>query len=183
MSYATYFRKEVYSFLLMYYHSAMIILGIDPGTARTGWGMIELQGTSYTLIAYGVIATKGDKLSDKYTTIFEELEQIITSYRPDCLSIETQFVSKNPQSTIKIGMARGVAILAAARAGLPIYEYAPTRAKKALTGSGRAQKADIQKMVALLLSTKETIPHDAADALALAICHAHFHKLSVATIL
>ncbi|MCH9811788.1 crossover junction endodeoxyribonuclease RuvC [bacterium] len=161
----------------------MIILGIDPGTVRTGWGVIKLEGNSYTLLGYGVISTKAKHLSEKYLEIFEGLEKVIASYRPDCISIETQFVSKNPASTIKIGMARGTALLAGARASLPIYEYAPTRAKKALTGSGRAQKEDIQKMIGLLLSSKKDIPHDAADALSLAICHAHFHKSPLATIL
>lgn len=161
----------------------MIILGIDPGTARTGWGIISLQGNSYTLIAYGVISPKSKILSEKYADIYDGVKEVIKKYQPNCMSIETQFVSKNPQSTIKIGMARGVALVAGAKANIPIYEYAPTKAKQAVTGSGRAQKEDIQRMIGLLLSSKKNIPHDAADALSLAICHAHFHKSPFCTIL
>ena len=161
----------------------MIILGIDPGTARTGWGVILLEGNSYTLVAYGVIAPKSKVLSDKYAEIYDGICDVIAEYKPESISVETQFVSKNPQSTIKVGMARGVAIVAGAKAGIPIYEYAPTRAKQAVTGSGRAKKEDIQRMIGLLLASKKNIPHDAADALSLAICHAHFHKSPFCNIL
>lgn len=151
----------------------MIILGIDPGTARTGWGVIETNGSSYTLIASGVITPKTKILSEKYAEIYDGINHIIDTFHPHCISVETQFVSKNPQSAIKIGMARGMAVLAGAKRSLPIYEYTPLKAKKAITGSGKAGKEDMQKMIGLLLSTKKIIPHDAADALALAICHSH----------
>jgi crossover junction endodeoxyribonuclease RuvC len=151
----------------------MIILGIDPGTARTGWGVIETSGSSYKLIAYGVIAPKTKILSEKYVEIYDGINVIIDKFHPSCVSVETQFVSKNPQSAIKIGMARAMAVLAGAKRELPIFEYTPLKAKKAVTGSGKAQKEDMQRMIGLLLSTQKAIPHDAADALALAICHSH----------
>ncbi|MCH9617755.1 MAG: Crossover junction endodeoxyribonuclease RuvC [Chlamydiia bacterium] len=151
----------------------MIILGIDPGTARTGWGVIETNGSSYKLLACGVIAPKTKVLSEKYVEIFDEINSLIDQFQPHCISVETQFVSKNPQSAIKIGMARGMAILAGAKRSIPIFEYTPLKAKKAVTGSGKAQKEDMQKMIGLLLSTQKRISHDAADALALAICHSH----------
>ena len=152
----------------------MIILGIDPGTACTGWGAIKLLHSKHTLMGFGTIRPKGTILSKKYAQIFDEINTILDEFSPDCISVETQFVYKNPQAAIKIGMARAMAILAAAKRDISIYEYTPLKAKQAVTGSGKARKEDVEKMISLLLNISKKIPLDASDALSLAICHAHF---------
>ena len=153
----------------------MIIVGVDPGTQVTGYGIIKVDGNTYQAIDYGCIRPPtGYKLTERYLIIFNALEEIINKYSPDALVVETQYVQKNIQSAIKLGMARGIAIVAAKKQGVAIFEYAPSKAKKAVVGNGRASKSQVQKMVQLLLrlATLPT-PEDAADALALAICHAH----------
>ena len=154
---------------------ATIILGIDPGTRITGYGLIKCQRASHEVIDFGCIKPPPSlPFSERYLIIFNALEHLITTHKPDALSIETQFVYKNVQSALKLGMARGVALLAAAKNGIPIYEYAPKKAKLALVGNGSASKEQVQKMLQLLLQLKEVPePEDAADALCLAICHAH----------
>ncbi len=154
----------------------MKILGIDPGTSCTGWGVVKIVGNSYHFVAYGTITPKTKILSEKYVIIFDEINKIIDTHQPEYLSVETQFVDKNPQSAIKLGMARGMAVLAGAKKNIPIYEYTPLKAKQAVCGSGNASKEHVQKMISILLNISENIPHDAADALALAICHAHFAR-------
>ncbi len=153
----------------------MIILGIDPGTIVTGYGIIKTTGTSrYVLIDYGCIRPPPKhNINDRYLIIHEGAEELIRKYQPDVLSIETQYVHKNPQSAIKLGMARGVVIVAARKSGVDVYEYTPTTAKRSVTGRGGASKEQVQSMLQHLLNLKEKpTPQDAADALALAICHA-----------
>ncbi len=153
----------------------MIIIGIDPGTQITGYGVIKVTGHIYQAVDYGCIRPPASyKLTDRYLIIFNALEEIIDKFAPDAFVVETQYVKKNIQSAIKLGMARGIAILAAKKRGIPIFEYAPSRAKQAVVGKGHASKTQVQKMVQFLLrlSTAPT-PEDASDALALAICHAH----------
>lgn len=133
-----------------------------------------MTGNSYALIACGTIRPKGKHLSEKYNTIFEELSELIKKYRPEALSVETQFVYKNVQSAIKVSMARASAIIAGTQGGAEIFEYTPLRVKQAVTGSGKAPKEAVEKMIRILLSTDVKMSHDAADALALAISHAHF---------
>jgi crossover junction endodeoxyribonuclease RuvC len=154
----------------------MIIMGVDPGTLITGYGIIKVNGTRYEAIDYGCIRPPGKyKLSDRYLIIFNSIEELLEKYQPDYIAIETQYVSKNVQSAIKLGMARGVVVIAAARRNVKIYEYAPTKAKLAVVGSGHASKQQVQGMVQALLSLPSPPePEDAADALALAICHAHY---------
>ncbi|MCH9621861.1 MAG: Crossover junction endodeoxyribonuclease RuvC [Chlamydiia bacterium] len=161
----------------------MIILGIDPGTACTGWGVIKIVNNTYEFIDCGTIRPKEKKLSLKYNTIFEELMKIVHKYKPEAVSIETQFVYKNPSSAIKISMARAMAILAATQNDIDVFEYTPTRAKQAVTGSGKAPKEAVEKMMYLLLNIRKKISNDAADALSLALCHAHFMNSLLATIL
>ena len=153
----------------------MIIIGIDPGTLITGYGIILLEGTTCSAIDYGCVRPPAKlKLSDRYLILFNAMEELIDNYKPHALAVETQFVQKNIQSAIKLGMARGVAIIAAKKKGIPIFEYAPTKAKLAVVGNGRASKQQVQGMVQLLLNLPELpTPEDAADALALAICHAN----------
>lgn len=152
----------------------MKILGIDPGTACTGWGVIEVINNSYHFFGCGVIRPNMDILSEKYGYIYDNLCTLIKNYAPSHISIESQFVYKNPQSALKIGMAKGVAILAGVKNGLSIFEYPPLKAKQAVTGHGNASKEGVEKMIRLLLNISEKIPSDAADALSLAICHAHY---------
>lgn len=159
----------------------MIIIGIDPGTRITGYGVIEVQGTTYRTIDYGCIRPPPTlKLSDRYFILFNAIEELLIKYRPHALAVETQYVEKNVQSAIKLGMARGAAIIAAKRQGLSVFEYAPTKAKLAVVGNGKASKGQVQGMVKLLLSLKEIpTPEDAADALALAICHAQSYNPAI----
>jgi crossover junction endodeoxyribonuclease RuvC len=153
----------------------LIILGIDPGTCVTGYGVIQYSSNKQQALGFGCIRPpKKQVLSQRYLIIFNGLCQLMDEYKPDAVSIETQFVSKNPQSAIKLGMARGMAVLAATQRNIPVYEYAPKRAKQAVVGSGSASKEQVQKMMQLLLKLPEPpAPEDAADALALALCHGH----------
>lgn len=153
----------------------MIIIGIDPGTVVTGYGIIRVTGNGdYEVVDYGCIRpSSGLKLTDRYLFIFHGIEELVEKYAPEVLVVETQFVGRNVQSAIKLGMARGVAIIAAKRRGVSVYEYAPTKAKLAVVGNGKASKRQVQMMVQLLLKLRELPPEDAADALALAICHAN----------
>ncbi len=156
------------------------IIGVDPGTKTTGWGIILFENNRYQLIDCGAIQTKSSAPTEqKYLQIFDELSSIIEIHSPDVLSVETQFMDKNFQSAIKVGMARGMAYLAAAKRNIPVFEYAPTKAKQAVTGKGSAPKEAVARMVKILLGIKElTAPLDATDALAIAITHAHFSRTS-----
>lgn len=153
----------------------MIIFGVDPGTCVTGYGVLEFFDGSFRVLDFGCIKTPQSlKLTDRYLIIFDCLQQLLEKFNPDVLVVETQFVHKNSQSAIKLGMARGIVLLAAKKRGMQIMEYSPTRAKKAVTGRGHATKYQVQAMVKQLLDLEEIPePEDAADALALAICHAN----------
>jgi crossover junction endodeoxyribonuclease RuvC len=156
----------------------IIVLGIDPGTCITGYGLICLSVGKIEPVDYGCIRPPvGLPLHERYRIIFEATEQLIQKHRPSVMAIETQFVLKNAQSAIKLGMARGMAVLAAARANLELHEYAPKRAKQAVVGNGSASKAQVGRMIGALLHLPEIPePEDAADALALAICYANTRK-------
>jgi len=158
-----------------------VIMGIDPGTLKTGYGIIEVCGNTYKTLDYGcIVPPPKEKLSQRYLIIFEALSELLQKYQPNALSVETQYVDKNVQSALKLGQARGMAILAATQRGVAIYEYAPTKAKKAVVGKGQASKEQVQAMVQMLLQLKVLPqPHDAADALALALCHAHHLKFNI----
>ena len=158
--------------------SPTIIMGIDPGTKITGYGLIKLQNNQIETIDFGCIKPPYSKtLHERYLIIFNGIEALIKKYNPDSVAIETQFVQKNVQTTLKLGMARGVSIIAAARNKIPIYEYAPKKAKLAVVGNGKASKEQVQKMICLLLNLGDIpIPADAADALALALCHSHQNR-------
>jgi len=152
----------------------MIILGIDPGTVVSGYGVIDCAGSTYRAMDYGCIRPPARyPLSERYLVIFNSVEELITKYQPDAVSVETQYVKCNVQSAIKLGMARGAVVIAAARHKVPVFEYAPTKAKLAVVGTGKASKQQMQGMVQQILRLPEPpTPEDAADALALAICHA-----------
>lgn len=161
-----------------------IILGIDPGTAITGFGIIEVVNGRYTALDFGCIRPPSKyNLSDRYLIISNGIEEILNKYQPNAVAVETQFVKHNVQSAIKLGMARGVVIVAARKKGINVYEYAPTRAKQAVSGTGSASKSQVQSMVQRLLNLGEPPhPEDAADALALAICHAQVPEFKLKAI-
>lgn len=153
-----------------------IILGIDPGTRVTGYGLVKVSGRQTVALDYGCIRPPAAlKLSERYHILFNAVEALLDKHRPQVLAVETQFYSSKTsvQSMIKLGMARGVAMLAATRQEIAIYGYAPCKVKKAVVGKGSASKSQVQSMVQWLLElTAIPEPADAADALALALCHA-----------
>ena len=153
----------------------MKVFGIDPGSERTGFGCIESGGSRHRLIVCGALtAPPRATFPEKLTAIHTGLAALLARHRPDCVAVENIFYARNVRSALKLGHARGVAILAAAEAGLPVVEYAPAEIKRAVVGYGRAEKPQVQQMVKLLLGLDAApAPHDAADALAVAICHFH----------
>ncbi len=152
----------------------MLIIGLDPGLGTTGWGVVAKTGNRLSHIANGQIATDpAAPLAERLVTLDRELADVILAHQPDQGAVEEVFVNKNPQSTLKLGQARGVCLLALARAGLPVSEYATRLVKKALVGTGGAEKAQVQAMLKVLLPGVKLAGPDAADALAVAITHAH----------
>jgi crossover junction endodeoxyribonuclease RuvC len=155
----------------------MLILGLDPSLSCTGWGIVAKSGNRLSHIANGQIKTDPKaSLAQRLVTIDTELAEVIARHRPDAAAVEEVFVNKNPQSTLKLGQARGVCLLAAARAGLPVSEYATRLVKQAIVGTGGAEKAQVQAMLGVLLPGVKLAGADAADALAVAIAHAHICK-------
>lgn len=158
--------------------SIVRILGIDPGTGIMGWGIVETSGNQrnkLVCVEYGVIRTSaGLDMPIRLKDIYDELTQIIKKYKPDAAAIEDLFFFKNQKTVIKVGQARGVAIVAAVNFDVPVFDYTPLQVKQATTGYGRAEKMQVQKMVKVILNLSEIPkPDDAADALAVAICHAN----------
>jgi len=153
----------------------MRILGIDPGSETTGWGVIEDDGRRYRLLECGAIcALKAQRFPARLLRIANALEEIIQRHNPDACSLEDGFLATNVKVTLKLGQVRGVAMLVAERAGLQIHEYSPRLVKQTVVGHGNAEKFQVQQMVKNLLSLASVPePHDAADALAVAICHFH----------
>ena len=152
----------------------MIILGLDPGLGTTGWGLIRATGNRLSHLANGQLKTRtADPLPQRLADLARQLEALIEEHRPDAAAVEEVFVNKNPQSTLKLGQARGVVLMTAARAGIAVGEYAPTLVKKAVVGTGRAEKPQVHAMVQRLLPGDAIAGPDAADALAVAITHAH----------
>jgi crossover junction endodeoxyribonuclease RuvC len=148
----------------------MRILGIDPGTATTGFGVIDVAGNSYKFVEAGVIRTSPAAAADRLAIIFKEVKHLISEFKPDRLAVELLFFAANVTTAFAVGQSRGVVLLAAAQAGLPIEEFTPLQVKQAVTGYGRADKKQIQAMVTRLLKLNETPkPDDAADGLAIAI--------------
>lgn len=157
----------------------MVILGIDPGLAMVGYGVIEFIGNKYNVIDYGCIRTEANIIfPERIKIIYDELSVLIDKYDPEDFAIEELFFNKNVKTAMTVGQARGVEILSAVNKGLDVYEYTPLQIKQAVTGYGRADKKQVQDMVKLLLNLKEIPkPDDAADALAIAICHSSCLKL------
>ncbi|NLC76193.1 MAG: crossover junction endodeoxyribonuclease RuvC [Clostridia bacterium] len=157
----------------------MRILGVDPGTAIVGFGLIDSHGSTYGLVDYGCIRTSAeDSVPERLKQIFQQLQQLIDQFQPDCLVVEELFFNKNAKTALAVGQARGVILLSGIEKNLPVYEYTPLQVKQAIVGYGRADKRQVQEMVRVLLKLeKKPAPDDAADALAIAICHAHSNKL------
>jgi crossover junction endodeoxyribonuclease RuvC len=154
----------------------MRILGIDPGTLVCGYGVLETDGPNARVLDYGVIKSRDPSLAVRLSVIQDGLLTIISRHEPDVAVVEGAFFGKNVRSALKIGEGRGVALAAAAGRGLETFEYSPAEVKKAVTGSGRARKEQVQQMVRLILGLRDLPePEDASDALAIAICH--FHRL------
>jgi len=151
------------------------IFGIDPGSERTGYGCVETDGSRHTIVVCGAITTPAlAAFPDKLHQIHRRLTILLQESRPDAVAIENLFHAVNVRSALKLGHARGVAMLAAVEAGVPVFEYTPAEIKRAVVGYGRAEKPQVQHMVKLLLGLAAVpSPHDAADALAVAICHVH----------
>nr|CRH07141.1 Crossover junction endodeoxyribonuclease ruvC (Holliday junction nuclease ruvC) [Candidatus Magnetococcus massalia] len=148
------------------------IIGIDPGSQVTGWGIVEGVGQRVTEVAHGTIRMQsGSDLPERLRTIFNALVTIIETHRPHEMAVEEVFVSHNVQSALKLGHARGAAIVAGAQCGLPVAEYTALQVKKAVVGYGRAEKKQVQEMIKMLLSLPKAPAQDAADALAIAMCH------------
>jgi crossover junction endodeoxyribonuclease RuvC len=154
------------------------ILGIDPGLRRTGWGIIEASGNRLIFSACGSVATS-DKasLAERLVTIHDGLARVIEQFSPDEAAVEATFVNKDASATLKLGQARGVALLIPARAGISVAEYAPNLVKKTIVGAGHCEKEQIRLMLRVLLPKADPPSHDAADALAIAVTHAH-HRSS-----
>ncbi len=150
------------------------ILGLDPGLRITGWGIIDVAGSGLTHVDHGIVTSKdGEDLSSRLVSLYSQLIDIIQQYAPHEAAVEETFVNKNPLSALKLGAARGVVLLAPAYAGLSVGEYSPNKVKKSVVGVGHADKTQIAMMVGRLLPKSGGVTQDAADALAVAICHAH----------
>ena len=151
----------------------MRVLGIDPGLRNMGWGIIDVVGSRMTHVANGIAHSTGKDLGFRLLSLYEQLTDVIHQYSPETAAVEQTFVNKDAVGTLKLGQARGIAMLVPSKAGLEIGEYAPNAVKKAVVGVGHAAKAQIDHMVRLQLPGVEIAGADAADALAIAICHAH----------
>lgn len=157
----------------------MLTLGIDPGTATTGFGLVIEKRDKLVFVDHGVIKTsKKDKAQARLRTIYTELKQLIKQYKPQSIAVEKLFFGRNTTTAISVGQARGMSLLAAAEAGVRVSEYTPLQVKLAVTGYGKADKKQVQQMVKTLLGLSVVPkPDDAADALAIAICHMHSYKM------
>jgi len=155
-------------------------LGINPGSRVTGYGVVEQAGGRIVRVDHGEIRIRnGEPFTRCLSRIFDELTEVIQRTRPDAIALEDIFYGKNVKSLIKQGHVRGVALLAASRSGVPAYEYTPLEVKKAVVGYGQAEKHQVQMMIRAILQLQETLPPDASDALAVAICHTHTKKEAV----
>ncbi len=157
----------------------MIIMGIDPGFAITGFGVVKYEGNKFSVLDYGAVITEASmKLSQRLLLLNNRLEELIEKYSPDAISIEELFFNKNIKTALTVGHGRGVAVLAAAKSGVDIFEYTPLQVKQSVVGYGRAEKGQIQQMVKAILNLPAIPkPDDVADALAVAICHGNSHRM------
>ena len=150
-----------------------ILLGIDPGSRHTGYGVIEQVGNRSRALAFGTISTSGAEMAPRLGTIFAGLCEVMSAHRPEEVSIEKVFMARNPDSALKLGQARGAALTAVVQSGVPVFEYSARPVKQAVVGRGGAEKVQVAEMVKHLLGLEKRPQEDAADALAIALCHAH----------
>ena len=156
------------------------ILGIDPGLRRTGWGVVVIEGSRLSFLACGSLATDDTAaLAARLVTIHDGLRRVVEAFAPDEAAVEATFVNKDASATLKLGQARGIAMLVPAMSGLPVAEYAPNLVKKTIVGAGHCEKAQIRMMIGVLLPKADPQSEDAADALAIAVCHAHHRRSAV----
>lgn len=160
----------------------MRILGIDPGLRNMGWGLIEAHGPRLRYVAAGVVHSEGDDLAARLCSLHVALSAVVQAHQPEAAAVEHTFVNKDGAGTLKLGQARGIALLVPAQFGLRVAEYAPNKIKKTVVGVGHASKEQIQHMVKMQLPGADVSKADAADALAIAICHAHHHKYAELTL-
>ena len=151
----------------------MRVLGIDPGSRRTGFGIIKMSGNKSNYITSGIIKITAKELPERLHTIYQQVSHVVSEFKPDVLAIEQVFVHKNANSALKLGHARGAAICAALNQEVPVFEYAARQIKQAVVGYGAADKQQVQRMITMLLSLTGLPSEDAADALAVALCHSH----------
>lgn len=150
------------------------LVGFDPGLRKTGWGIIDVEGSRLIHVANGVVRTdKNLSLAERLVQLYDGLQQVISDWEPASAAVEETFVNKNPNSTLKLGQARGISLLVPSMAGLPVAEYSPNHIKKSVVGSGHAGKEQVKAMLGILLPGITINGEDAGDALAVAICHAH----------
>jgi crossover junction endodeoxyribonuclease RuvC len=161
----------------------MRIIGLDPGTATTGYGIIDTEGGRFQMVVFGVFSTPAqDSTPSRLQSIFNQLNEVLATYRPESAAVEQVFFGRNITTAISVGQARGVMLLALANAGIPVSEYSPPKVKEAVTGYGKAEKAQVQMMVRHLLDLEEAPrPDDAADALAVAITHSQYLRFHTLT--
>jgi crossover junction endodeoxyribonuclease RuvC len=157
----------------------MRILGIDPGSRLTGYGVIEQTGNRYQYIASGCIRIEAEYFPDRLKQIFDGVAQLVQTYHPEQMAIEQVFMHKNADSALKLGQARGAAICAVQLTNVPVFEYAARQIKQALVGKGSADKLQVQHMVKILLNIQGDIQIDASDALGISLCHAHYQQTAV----
>lgn len=159
----------------------MIVLGIDPGFAITGYGVVDYTGNRFKTLDYGAVSTGTDQeFCNRLLCIYENINKLIETYRPDFVAVEELFFNTNAKTALKVGQGRGVAILCAALNNIKVFEYTPLQVKQAVCGYGKAQKAQVQQMIKVLLNLKDIPkPDDAADALGVAICHAHSYNPAI----
>ena len=158
----------------------MVILGIDPGYAIIGYGVLKLNGNSFDILDYGSIETKaGTEFPERLKRIYQGMQELIKTYTPDAIAVEELFFNKNTKTAMKVGHGRGVILLSGAMNNVEVFEYTPLQVKQAVCGYGRADKNQVQQMVKMILGLKEVPkPDDTADALAVAICHGHSYTLN-----
>ncbi|ABN51421.1 MAG TPA: crossover junction endodeoxyribonuclease RuvC [Hungateiclostridium thermocellum] len=157
----------------------MIIMGIDPGFAIAGYGIVKYEGNKFTSVDYGAITTESSmELPKRLLVLYNGLKEIIEKYRPEAIAVEELFFNKNIKTALAVGHGRGVAVLAAAQSGIDVFEYTPIQVKQSIVGYGRAEKTQVQQMVKAILNLPAIPkPDDVADALAVAVCHAHSYKM------
>ncbi len=157
-----------------------LIIGIDPGSRRTGFGIVSASGAGVIYVTSGVIRLRETELPERLGVIFGHVSELISSHKPEQMAVEEVFLARDPRAALHLGQARGAAIVAGVRAGLPVAEYSARTVKKAVVGVGAATKAQVQQMISRLLGLSAAPAEDAADALAVAICHAHSVRINAA---